>query len=157
MFSKKQWFVVTLLFIVLCQVCCATTYKTTELLFPDTRKDINALTTPLEPIVVQDLCSKLDLPDDDTRCQPGVSTYATDFFRDIDRPFEYGITTYDDVHALFGEYEFRCEPRVTQADGYSYFRCSYDFNGDRMYWVTFRFSGDEAVLDLVLLHVVDSP
>jgi hypothetical protein len=101
--------------------------------------------------VVQDLCRKLALSEDDWRCQPDVVVFAVDFYESIGRPFEYGQTTYDDVQALFAEYQYECESREgAAATGYTEFRCRYDFDGDRIFWVSFSFDlEDETLLDIV--------
>ncbi|MBN1874148.1 MAG: hypothetical protein JXA33_07945 [Anaerolineae bacterium] len=113
------------------------------------------LTAPLDAVVIQELCQKLSLSVQDERCQSEAVVYSIDFYDDIGQPFEYGVTTYQDVQALFGAYQYECDARVITADGYAYFRCLYDFKGDRMFPVSFRFSGDNDVLDQIMPVVSD--
>lgn len=147
-------FIILLLGALMCVLLCV---LTTPIRKQRNRERTNAYTIPLQSVVAQDLCSKLDLPGTDSRCKAGAVVYATDFFHDIDRPFKLNESTYEDVQALFGEYQFDCESRVTTADDFSYFICDYDFTGDRVYWVSFVFSGEKDVLSRILLHVDDSP
>jgi hypothetical protein len=147
-------FIILLLGALMCVLLCV---LTTPIRKQRNRERTNAYTIPLQSVVAQDLCSKLDLPETDSRCKAGAVVYATDFFHDIGRPFELNVSTYEDVQALFDKYQFDCESRVTTADGYSYFICDYDFTGDQVYWVSFMFSGEKDVLDRIMLHVDDSP
>ena len=119
---------------------------------------VRELTTPLDPAIAQDLCLKLKLPDADKRCQADAVVYAPDFYKDIGNPFDYGETTYQEVQALFGEYQYECESRErVAADGYSRFRCMYDFHGDRMFPISFGFSIEDETLCQITPVLFDSP
>lgn len=115
------------------------------------RAKVAQRTAPLEREVVADLCGKLVLPEEDWRCRPGASVYATDFYDSIGRSFEYGQSTYGDVQALLGDYQYECESREwAAATGYTQFRCSYDFHGNRVFPVIFAFElEDEILVDII--------
>ncbi len=122
------------------------------------QQKIRALTTPLAPEVVQALCLKFELPATDKRCGTGAVVYAPDFYADLGRLFEYGKSTYQDVQDLFGDYQYECETRErVAAQGYHSFRCMYDFHGDRMFPVSFRFSLENETLEYINPVLFDSP
>ena len=121
------------------------------------QKKIRALTTPLSLETTQDLCVKLSLPKTDRRCRADTVVYAPDFYADLNRPFKYGESTYQDVQDLFGQYQYECESRErVAADGYSRFRCSYDFQGDHMFPVIFSFSLENETLVDIMPVLFDS-
>jgi len=119
-----------------------------------TRPKIHEVSSPLETAVVQDLCQKLALAEDDPLCQPGAVVYAPDFFPAVRTTFQPGITTYDDVQEKLGDYQYKKGQLVTQVDGTKYFVCDYDFNGDRVFPVGFFFT-DEGILKRVFATVGD--
>lgn len=119
-----------------------------------TRPKVYEVTTPLEEEVVQDLCQKLALAEDDPLCQVGAVVYAPDFFPAVRASFQRGVTTYEDVQEKFGEYQYERQSLVTQADGTAYFMCGYDFNGDRVFPVWFSFT-KESILERVFATVGD--
>jgi hypothetical protein len=104
--------------------------------------------TQLDRATIDDLCRELALPPGDERCQPEAEVNIFDFVPAFKEHFKFGVATYKDVAKALGEYEDNCEPRVTTSDGYSYFRCWYEFN-DSLYPVVFRFSGEENTLDQI--------
>jgi len=119
-----------------------------------TRPKVHEVTSPLEAAVVQDLCQKLALSEDDPLCQPGAIVYAPDFFPAVRASFELGVTTYDDVQEKLGSYQYKRGTLVTQADGTAYFVCDYDFNGDRVFPVSFFFT-ENGVLERIIATVGD--
>lgn len=119
-----------------------------------TKPKVHEVTSPLEAVVVQDLCQKLALSEDDPLCQPGAIVYAPDFFPAVRASFEPGITTYDDVQEKLGSYQYKRGALVTQADGTAYFVCDYDFHGDRVFPVSFFFK-ENGVLERIVATVGD--
>ena len=119
-----------------------------------TRPKVYEVTTPLEEEVVQDLCQKLALAEDDPLCQVGAIVYAPDFFPAVRASFQPGVTTYEDVQEKLGDYQYKRGQLVTQADGAAYFVCDYDFNGDRVFPVGFFFT-DEGILERLFATVGD--
>jgi hypothetical protein len=97
-------------------------------------------TTPLPSETIAHLCTRFHLEKDDSLCNGKRDVYGPDFYgiiRDTFRPYEaYEIprseaATYEDVEQKLAKYKYECDPVVEQADGFSYFRCSYDLRGDR--------------------------
>ena len=74
--------------------------------------------------------------------QPGAVVFAPDFFPAVRVQFKAGESAYDDVQDRLGSYQYQKGPTVTQADGTVYFRCRYDFKGDRVFPVVVSFSED---------------
>jgi hypothetical protein len=97
------------------------------------------------------------LSTDDPLCQPGASVYGPDFADAVQDRFERDVSTFTDVQEALGTYLYDREPRVTTADGYSSFRCWYDFNGDRIFPVIFRFSGENDTVVSIHQRLFDSP
>jgi hypothetical protein len=106
------------------------------------RPKVHEVTSPLEPSVVHDLCQKLDLPVDDPLCQSKAVVYAPDFFPAVRAEFKPGMATYEDVQEKLAVYQYKYGPLVTVADGTAYYRCWYDFKGDRVFPVVFVFTED---------------
>ena len=109
-------------------------------------------TSPLDPLVVQDICAKFALAADDARCEPGARVYTPDFFRDITREFREhdGVwSSFDDVEGKLGPYRIDLQPLVRVADGDSYFGARYDLKGDRIYPITFLFYEDGRVFRVI--------
>jgi len=119
-----------------------------------TRPKVHEVTSPLKTDVVRDLCQKLALSEDDPLCQPGAIVYAPDFFPAVRASFEVGVTTYEDVQEKLGSYQYKRGALVTQADGTAYFVCDYDFNGDRVFPVSFFFT-ENGVLERIVATVGD--
>jgi len=109
-------------------------------------------TSPLDPSVTQDLCQKLHLPSDDSRCISGATVYAPEFFTTLGRTFqpENGDRmTFEEVDAVLGKYQFDKEPVIKQADGLEYFRVWYDLKGDRVYPIVVDFYSDGRLLNMI--------
>jgi hypothetical protein len=109
-------------------------------------------TTPLPEETRDLLCSRFELSPDDPLCNGKKDVYAPDFVRiikDTSRPYEeYRIqsseaATYDDVEEKIGKFKYECEPDVHQADGLTYFICSYDLRGDREFVMAFLYTYPE--------------
>lgn len=101
-----------------------------------------AKTTPLDPEVITDLCSRFGLRADDQQCEPGAEVYAPDFFgvvRGAFQPSSGPWATYDEVQEKLGEYQYRYESPVTTGDGLTYFVAGYDLRGDRVYPIVMFF------------------
>jgi len=145
-------YVVGLIFILVCMAAIIMASTAMNII---TRPQVHEVTSPLEAAVVQDLCQKLALPEDDPLCLPGAVVYAPDFFPAVKAAFEPGITTYDDVQEKLGVYKYRQDPLVIQADGVKYFRCWYDFNGDHVFPIVFSFT-DENVLRQIFASAGDT-
>lgn len=124
------------------------------------KPSISEVTDPLEPGTVADICQRFSLPPKDPRCQAGAQVYAVDFFDLPRRAFRPGVTTYADVHAKLGPYEYQCRKPEWNANGTWTYRCYYDFKGDRTYTIIVRFVGTEqgnGVVDAILLNAGDTP
>ena len=119
-----------------------------------TKPKMSEVTTPLEPAVVQDLCHKLELSRDGPLCQPEAVVYAPDFFPAVRALFKPGVTTYDDIQGKLGNYQYKREPLITQADGTTYFTSSYDLKGDRVFPIHFFFT-KEGTLEKIFATVGD--
>jgi hypothetical protein len=104
-----------------------------------------AHTSPLSQQVIDDICMKFQLPPNDSRCQPGASVYAPDFFDDIRTTFapaNGSWATYDEVQQKLGKYQFTYEPPVTTGDGHTYFVAHYDLRGDQVFPIIMFFYAD---------------
>jgi hypothetical protein len=106
-------------------------------------------TTPLPSHTIAILCANFQLEKDHQLCDGKKEVYGPDFYdivRDTFRPYEeYEIAsseaaTYDEVEKKLGNFKYECEPIVYQADGFNYFRCFYDFHGDREFIVVIFFT-----------------
>jgi len=104
---------------------------------------IHEVTTPLSPLVIQDVCQRLALPDGHHLCGAGAIVYAPDFFATIKAAFVPGVTSYDEIEARLGPYRYHCEaPVEVRSLGLTVFTCHYDFNGDRAFPFAFCFTDD---------------
>jgi hypothetical protein len=94
-------------------------------------------TSPLKVEVIQDLCQKFNLSDQDPRCKTGTVVYAPEFFQPIRSDFIHSngeSVTYDYVQEKLGRYQYGCSSMITEhSTGVEYFSCSYDLQGDRVY------------------------
>jgi hypothetical protein len=108
------------------------------------RNDWKKDTTPLPVQTISDLCQRFDLSHEDLVCNGSKKVYAADFGEVLRARFSLknpirtekadATFTYQDVEKVIGAYKLECENLVElPASGYSYFRCLYDFRGDR-YW-----------------------
>ena len=100
-------------------------------------------TTPLPKETILTLCKNLSLSDEHPLCNGSQDVYAADFsevlreyfpLKDaMETPKDQATITYQEVKKVIGEFEWECQEVVHAAD-ISFFRCLYDFQGDR-YWV----------------------
>jgi len=121
-------------------------------------------TTPLPEETRELLCSNFGIPPEDSLCSANKEIYAVDFLRiilDTFRPYEEYETdsseaaTYDDVEKMLGSFKYQCGPDVHQADGLTYFSCSYDLRGDREFVMTFLYTYPEkAVMRIMSTSLV---
>jgi hypothetical protein len=145
--SAKKIGCVALAVVLLVVVCLPIAYALV-LFALEIRNEINdpgisAITTPLAPAVVQDVCEKLDLPKDSPTCRPGATVYAPDFSPAIRAAFQPGVTTYTEIQQKLGKYQYECEPPMRYMDtpGYeTFFRCHYALNPDRVFPFAFSFT-----------------
>jgi hypothetical protein len=115
-------------------------------------------TTPLPRDRVSTLCANFQLPKDHPLCNGKKDVYGPDFYdilRDEFRSYEYEIArneaaTYEDVEDKIGEFKYECDAVVDQADGFSYFMCSYDFRGDRDFVIGIMFTPPDNAVFRVL-------
>jgi hypothetical protein len=124
------------------------------------KPSISEVTDPLDAGVVTDICQRFSLSPQDPRCQAGAQVYAVDFFDLPRRAFQPGVTTYADVHAKLGPYEYQCRKPEWNSNGTWTFRCYFDFKGDRTYKIIIRFVGTDqsnGVVDAILLDAGDTP
>lgn len=120
------------------------------------KPEVSEISSPLDAVTVAYLCHELVIPESSEVCLPASTVYAPDFFPAVYASFEVGVSTYDDVHSAIGEYEYSCKPPVTLSDGTEYFRCHYDFKGDRVFTFVLHFTG-KGVLKRVLASAHDTP
>lgn len=109
-------------------------------------------TSPLAVEVVEDMCEKFALPEEDPRCQPGAVVYAPEFFRTIGKTFQpenRAWATFEQVEEKLGAYNYEKEPVTTLGDGTQYFRCWYDLNGDRLYPIVIDFNADGSIRRMI--------
>lgn len=116
-------------------------------------------TEPLSQEVIDDLCEKFELDGTDPRCDnSGDDIFGPDFFNDLQQnissDINNGWTTYEDMNDKFGMYEFKREPIVKQEDGKEFFRCFYDFTGDKAYPFIVYYYTDGKIMRLIA-DVVD--
>lgn len=103
-------------------------------------------TSPLEVDVVQDLCQKFNLPENDHRCQANATVYARDFHLTIHDAFfsdTEKTVTYDDVESKLGEYKISCSENWPGSGNTEYFDCEYDLRGDRILRFTISFNAKD--------------
>lgn len=130
-------------------VCYAVGFLGLSLANRATRPKMSEVTTPLEPAVVQDLCEKLSVPENSNLCKPGAVVYAPEFFPAVYRSFTIGVTTYGEVQARIGAYQYEREPSVAVPSlGGTFFRCLYDFRGDRVFPFGLTFTEEGTLYDI---------
>ena len=83
---------------------------------------------------------------DNRLCTQDRPVYAPDFFPIILSTFERGVSTRDDVKAKLGRYEYGCEPPTYEPSSeLTYYRCAYDLNGDRVFFVGIWYLDNDVV------------
>ena len=136
----------TLLFLFVCIVILIFTCRLMLAIRSDSWKK---RTTPLPKDTINLLCANFQLEKDYSLCNEKKDIYGPDFYdilRDTFRPYEeYGIpsseaATYEDVEEKIGIFMYECDPVVTTGEGFSYFRCRYDFRGDREFIIGIMFT-----------------
>ena len=107
--------------------------------------DLSKYTTPLDSETIQDICMNFEIKDN-RLCIQDRPVYAPDFFPIILSTFERGVSTRDDVKAKLGRYEYGCEPPtyVPRLE-LTYYRCAYDLNGDRVFFVGIWYLDNDVV------------
>lgn len=112
------------------------------------REDYTRYTTPLASDTVVDLCNKLDLSENDRRCNSGAVVYAPDFFDDIKEHFRNlpkEKATQEEVDETLGDYKMRCSHPTKLSTGKVYYRCLYDLRGDEVSIISIYFHGDGTI------------
>jgi len=117
----------------------------------DWKKD----TTPLPEETIATLCMNLSLSTDHPLCNGSDDVYAADFSRVLrehfpladamETPKDQATITYQEVKNVIGEFEWECQEVVDESD-ISFFRCLYDFRGDRFWVDAFYFYYPEETL-----------
>ncbi len=115
-------------------------------------RDYTLHTTPLKAEVIQDVCEKFEISDDDPRCQPRATVYAPEFYADI-KTYIRGLpekrANIEEVQRLMGKYEIDREPITKLEDGTEYFRVFYDLRGDLVYPIFIRFTGNGEIEEIM--------
>ena len=110
--------------------------------------EYDRLTTPLEPGVVQDVCSKFNISNQ-LICQEGQTVYADQLNRVVVKIMAAEKhLTYGSVEKRLGKYKYQCSDTFTQRDGTEYFDCTYDFRGDHVYWITIGYLQNGTVIQM---------
>lgn len=142
---RRYLFIVALVMLLLTSCACTLPVSIAKLRKPDLSK----YTTPLDGETIRDICTSFEL-EDVRLCTEGATVYAPDFFPAILSAFERGVSTQDDVRARLGRYEYGCEPPTyVPSLGVTYFVCSYDLNGDRVFPIVISYTDDGIVLGMV--------
>lgn len=101
--------------------------------------DYTKITTPLPPNVVEDICSKFNIIQNDSRCLPNSVVYGPDFFSDIksylsdiDKQQANSLMIQDKL----GRYLVMCG----DSDNNGNYRCRYDLRGDGIYPIFIYFT-----------------
>jgi|GEM_PF-2049953 len=128
------------------------------------RDDYKERTTPLPKETIETLCANFEINKDDRLCNGKKEISAPDFYntiRDTFRPYEaYNIpsseaATYEEVQQKIGDFQYECESVVYQADGFTYFICSYDLRGDRALRVAIMFTYPENAVFRIMTPIGD--
>ena len=107
--------------------------------------DLSKYTTPLDSETIRDICMNFEIKDN-RLCIQDRPVYAPDFFPIILSTFERGVSTRDDVKAKLGRYEYGCEPPTyVPSLELTYYRCAYDLNGDRVFFVGIWYLDNDVV------------
>jgi hypothetical protein len=110
---------------------------------------LRASTSPLPLETIDILCNNFEIDENHKLCDGEKDIYSWDFsdiFQDSLLPKEGNPATYEEVERTLGVFKYECEPVVHQADGLSYFRCSYDLIGDRIHHISIYFSHPEDII-----------
>ncbi|WP_423222634.1 hypothetical protein [Candidatus Amarolinea aalborgensis] len=139
--ASKHLFIVGLALLLFASCGCTLPISIARLRKPDLSK----YTTPLDSDTIQDICTAFELRDNRLCTQDGP-VYAPDFFPIILSTFERGVSTRDDVKAKLGRYEYGCElPTYVPSLELTYYVCSYDLNGDRVFPVVIFYLDNDIV------------
>lgn len=107
--------------------------------------DYTSKTSPLTVEVVQDLCTKLALPANDKRCQPGTTVYAPEFFLDI-KSYVRGLpkekSNQEEIEKLLGSYKRECSLPTEARNSEVSYRCIYDLRGDEVSIISVSYRKD---------------
>jgi hypothetical protein len=110
-------------------------------------------TQPLDQVIIDDLCYKLEIDPTDPRCENnGAPVYGPDFYRDLYdmfTPHSQLWATYDKVEEKIGTYKYKCEPAVQLQDGTEYFRCFYDFADDKVFPIVVFYYSNGDIMELI--------
>lgn len=104
---------------------------------------------PIPPVVLADLCVQFEAPPDSKLCNPRRDVYTIDIFRTIVDAFRFGVSTYDDVQAKLGAYQYECGPDQVGRDDTIYYDCTYDLTGDLVYRLSFGFNKEDNTLRVI--------
>jgi hypothetical protein len=139
--TSKYLFIVGLALLLITSCGCTLPISIARLRKPDLSK----YTTPLTAETIQDICMGFELKDN-RLCTQDRPVYAPDFFPIILSTFERGVSTRDDVKAKLGRYEYGCEPPTyVPRLRMTYYVCSYDLNGDRVFPVVISYLDSDVV------------
>jgi hypothetical protein len=138
---KTNKFLVSLIFVFTCLLSCILAWRyIVHVVSIRDRENFISRTTPLPQDAIETLCNDFNLTKDNSLCNGTKDVYAFDFYdimRDAFKPFEDSkfdpneTAAYQHVESKIGVFKYECEPPIRQADGFSYFECNYDFQGDR--------------------------
>ena len=138
---SRRSFIVNLALLLAISCGCTLPISIARLRMPDLSK----YTTPLDSETIQDICMNFEIKDN-RLCAQDRPVYAPDFFPIILSTFERGVSTRDDVKARLGRYEYGCElPIYTPSLGITSYRCAYDLNGDRVFFVGIWYLDNDVV------------
>ena len=138
---SRRFFIANLALLLAISCGCTLPISIARLRMPDLSK----YTTPLDSETIQDICMNFEIKDN-RLCTQDRPVYAPDFFPIILSTFERGVSTRDDVKAKLGRYEYGCEPPtyVPRLE-LTYYRCAYDLNGDRVFFVGIWYLDNDVV------------
>ena len=138
---SRRLFIVNLALLLAISCGCTLPISIARLRMPDLSK----YTTPLDSETIQDICMNFEIKDN-RLCTQDRPVYAPDFFPIILSTFERGVSTRDDVKAKLGRYEYGCEPPTYEPSSeLTYYRCAYDLNGDRVFFVGIWYLDNDVV------------
>lgn len=98
--------------------------------------------TPLSYAVINDICAKFALDQNDRRCQHSEDIYTPEFIDVISKAFSSPGVTFDEVEEKLGVYRIECSPSFVTSDKKEYFICEYDLSGDEIYKISIFFYSD---------------